>query len=118
MIQLSTGVKALEEIRILSVIQKEKLFTAGELSSSSDLTLAGKLAAKEAFLKSLSIQEHASFYKKIEVKSSPVRKPFIETSEKDLLEKVGNRRISVSISHTDDIAVAVCLLYDEKERAG
>lgn len=116
MIQLSIGIKTLSDVAGLSSCRRREVFTPEEISGSSSLTLAGKFAAKQAFLKSLGISPpFYPLYKHIEIKNTPLNRPFIETRDRTLLDKLKGRKISVSISHTKEIAVAACLLYGSKE---
>ena len=116
MTKLSIDLQALSEIKQLSASQKAEIFTIFELSDNNDLTLAGKLAAKKAFLKCLSISTkyYATLYPNIEIKRLDSGRPFIETSSPLLLKKLSKHKISISISHTKDIAIAVCIIYNKR----
>ncbi|HNS33132.1 MAG TPA: 4'-phosphopantetheinyl transferase superfamily protein [bacterium] len=114
MTRLSIEIQNLSDIKKLTGPQRDEIFTSGELFGSSELTLAGKMAAKKAFLKCLGMLSANNIpYNRIEVKRSSGRRPFIETSDTLLLKKFTGRKISISISHTKDIAIAVCILYNK-----
>lgn len=73
------------------------------------LSLLGKIAAKKAFFKSLGMDGN---FKKIEVRNNSSGKPYIEIKDEKLKERLKNKKIKISISHTKDLAVAVCLIYE------
>ena len=73
--------------------------------------LAGKLAAKKAFLNAFDKERE---YKKVEIKNSPSGKPAINVLDTNLKNEISDYEISISISHTKNIAVAFCLIYDKK----
>ena len=109
MIKLSIETKKLEDIEKVSE-KIERFFTEQERSGSK-ITLAGKLAAKDAFLKNIGIAQPGRFYNKIEVDRMPSGRPFIRVLEQKLSRKLSGYRSSISISHTKDEAVAICILY-------
>lgn len=116
MTRLSIGIQSPCDIKELSVFQRRELFSPSETSFCKNaVTLAGNLAAKKAFLSCLDIRngQAVPFYPLVEVKRSPVNRPFIEIRDSSLREKIGDRSISLSISHTRDIAVAVCIIYNK-----
>jgi len=91
----------------------ESFFTPSELKNSQNdlVNLAGKLAAKRAFFNAF---EREQDYKKIEIKNLSSGKPVIKVLDADLKNEISNYEISISISHTKNIAVAFCLIYDKK----
>lgn len=80
-----------------------------EIRNKNLISLVGKIAVKKAFFKCLGIDEN---FKKIEVKNLPSGKPYIEIKDEKLKKKLLNKKIDISISHTKDIAVAICLIYE------
>ncbi|MCK9267032.1 hypothetical protein M0P98_09245 [bacterium] len=112
--RLSLEVQTISEIVKLSDFQKSKFFTFFEIVDSNNISLAGKLAAKKAFLKCLECDKSGYLpYDKIEVKRPVGKRPSIEVSDSLLLEKLSNQKISLSISHIKDIAIAVCIVYNK-----
>ncbi|MCX7705158.1 MAG: 4'-phosphopantetheinyl transferase superfamily protein [bacterium] len=87
----------------------ERLFLSSEIAycnkyKEKHVHLAGILAAKLAFIKASSSFEIP--LKKIEVKHDKSGKPVILSNSK----KLKNYSISVSISHTKSMAVALCVI--------
>lgn len=71
-------------------------------------SLIGKIAAKKAFFKTIGLKED---FKKIEIRNLKSGRPFVEIKDKELKKVLKDKKISLSISHTKDIAVAVCIIY-------
>jgi len=109
MIKLSIETKKLEDIEKLS--EKIDIFFTEREKNSNKITLAGKLAAKDALLRSCGISKPIKFYKKIEIDRMPSGRPFIRVLEPELFKKLSRYKSSVSISHTKEKAVAICILY-------
>ena len=86
-------------------------FTAAELveSGGRPVTLAGKPAAKRALLKALGLRLPLAA---IGVGKDTSRKPSFTRVPAALRKTLGAGSISLSISHTDTLAVAFCLVYD------
>lgn len=95
-----------------------RVFTPAELASVQQYRnkaehLAGKFAAKEAFMKALGAgigQE--VWFTQIEVLNEGTGKPYVEVRGEaaQLLETSGSNHIHVSISHSGGLAVAVVVL--------
>ncbi len=113
MIKLSIETKKLEEIERLEPQRLKGLFTPEELSRSNKITLAGKLAAKTAFLRNAGLSGLSEHCRKVEIGKAPSGRPFIKILDTPLSEKISEFKTSVSISHTKDTAIAVCVLYNE-----
>lgn len=105
------------EIESLDNFKEPALFlnflTEREIKEKKNPTfLIGKIAAKKAFFKIIDFQKND--FKKIEIRNLKSGRPFIEIKDKELKKILKNKKISLSISHTKDIAVAVCIIYDKK----
>jgi len=109
MIKLSIETRKLEDIEKLSE-RIGDFFTEGE-QKNSKITLAGKLAAKDAFLKNIGAAKPYRLYKKLEINRMPSGRPFIKILDSQLSQKLSGYKISISISHTKEESVAVCVLY-------
>ncbi len=74
--------------------------------------LAGNFAVKEAFSKALGTGIRNINFKDIVVLRDELGKPYIKINEKinDILLEKCIDNISVSISHTLDVAAAICIL--------
>lgn len=107
MIKLTIETKKIGDIEKLPV---ENYFGEQELKGSK-INLAGKLAAKEAFLRNIGISSPEKFYKKIEIDKTSSGRPFIKIIDTALSKKLSKYRFSISISHTKEEAVAICILY-------
>ena len=114
-----TEIKKIKE-NIRSQAFQQKVFTPAELKAVDGFKnkaehLAGKFAAKEAFMKAIGAgiwQE--VWFSQIEVLNDEVGKPYIKVrgeAEKRIKES-GSEKIHVSISHSGGMAVAVVILED------
>jgi len=90
------------------------LFSDREIreSGSRRTTLAGKLAAKRALEKALGCRLSFS---RISVVREATGKPVFACLPDRLAARLRRQSLTLSISHTDTLAVAFCLVYD---RAG
>lgn len=97
---------------------QRKVFTPSELEICAEVKnsvecLAGKFAAKEAFMKALGtgIRQEV-WFTQIEVLNDESGKPIVQVSgEADKrLEESGAEHIHISISHSGELAVAVVIL--------
>lgn len=89
-------------------------FTKDELSQRpflSDATLAGMIAAKEAFAKAtgLGFQENLLTWHSIEIMNTILGAPYIYLSKAPTL----SRMTHLSISHDSDTAIAVVVIHKE-----
>ncbi len=89
-----------------------RIFTEAELSFclktlKPAMHLAARFCAKEAAFKALPFKEIA--FKNIEVLSAPGAKPELKVHDK----RADGFRIDLSISHTDDAAVAFVVLSED-----
>ncbi|MCX8082307.1 MAG: 4'-phosphopantetheinyl transferase superfamily protein [bacterium] len=109
MIKHSIEIKKLEDIKTISK-KIDNIFTEEE-QKSNKITLTGKFAAKDAFLKNIGIVPSERFYKKIEIGKMSSGRPFIKILDTNLSNKIAGYKISLSISHTKEEAVAICILY-------
>jgi phosphopantetheine--protein transferase-like protein len=107
MIDFSIDIESLSEFN--SPSKFNHFLSEDEMKSKNQISLLGKVAVKKAFFKVIGIKEE---YKKIEVKKSDSGRPYILIKDEKIKEKLKNKKICVSISHTKDIAVAVCLIYE------
>ncbi len=118
------GIDIVEIDRIRYAVQRwrhkflEKIFNESEISycykrKNVFQCLAGRFAAKEAFIKALSDSEamdRVPSLKDIEILNHPSGKPYITVSG-DLLEQCV---ISLTLSHERHYAVAMVVLESEK----
>lgn len=89
-----------------------RIFTEAELSFclktvKPAIHLAARFCAKEAAFKALPFKEIA--FKNIEVLSAPGAKPELKVHDK----RADGLRIDLSISHTDDAAVAFVVVSED-----
>ena len=110
-------IKKIEE-SIRSEAFQRKVFTPAELKSVEEFKdkaghLAGKFAAKEAFMKALGagIRQEV-WFTQIEVLNDESGRPYINVTGEagKQLEASGARQVHVSISHSGGMAVAVVIL--------
>ena len=118
------GIDITEIEKIAKSVESEafqrKIFTPAELKKCSEIKnrvecLAGKFAAKEAFMKALGAGLRQDvWFTQIEVLSDESGKPIVHVSgeaEKRLKEN-GAKLVHVSISHSGGFAVAVVILEE------
>lgn len=119
---IGIGIDITEIEKIAKNIESEafqrKVFTPAELVSCSGTKnnvdcLAGKFAAKEAFMKGLGagIRQEV-WFTQIEVLNNESGKPIVNVSgeAQKRLEESGAKQVHVSISHSGGMAVAVVIL--------
>ncbi|MCM8760477.1 MAG: hypothetical protein NC832_02015 [Candidatus Omnitrophica bacterium] len=109
MIKLSIAIRKVEEIE-KDCKRIEDYFTDVE-QKESKITLAGRLAAKDAFLKNIGITQRDRLYKKVKIDRMPSGRPLLKILDSNLSQKLSGCKISISISHTKQEAVAVCVVY-------
>ena len=125
------GVDIVDVVRMEKFIQNErfldKYFTTYEIdyinqkdkSSRSTQSLAGLFAAKEAFLKALGIGIGGGIdLNEIEITHTKLGKPQIRVitpKGQIVLTKFNVRNVDVSISHTDEVCIATCIIEVKEE---
>ena len=112
-----TEIRKIEE-SIRSEVFQRKVFTAAELKAVDGFKnkaehLAGKFAAKEAFMKAVGagiLQQ--VWFAQIEVLNDEFGKPYVKVSgeAEARLKESSSEKIHVSISHSGEVAVAVVIL--------
>lgn len=107
MLKFSIDLESIEDYK--KPAQIFSFLSNDEIENKNILSLLGKIAAKKAFFKSLGMNGN---FKKIEVRNNYSGKPYIEIKDEKLKERLKNKKIKISISHTKDLAVAVCLIYE------
>ncbi len=113
------------DIQIISKFEKkidnerflDKLFTMEELSilkGKSSKSYVGFFCAKEAMAKALGTGFVGFTPKDIEIKKTPEGKPFITLYNKaeTISKHININNINVSISHSDDYAIAFVVCED------
>lgn len=117
-----TGIDILDVVRMEKFLQNEhfleRYFTPYEITYVNNThrktqTLAGMYCAKEAFLKAIGIGLFNGIeLNEIEVHHEPSGKPYIILSDRAKLVTMtkGIKDIQISISHTDEICTAICIL--------
>ena len=117
------GIDVLDVVRMEKFVQNEhfleKYFTPYEIEYVSKtyrqtLSLAGIYAAKEAFLKALGIGIGGGInLNEIEVNHETSGKPYLQVvsgKAQIMLKSMNVLDIQISISHSDEIATAICIL--------
>lgn len=92
-------------LMIKNIFSREEI----EYCKNNALKLAGKFAAKEALIKSLSNFSVPINWKSIVILNKPNGEPFIQLGKK-LTEKYKIKEIKVSISHNKMMAIAFVIL--------
>ena len=123
---LSTGVDIIEINRIAAVLERygerflRRIYTPGELGycRGRPSKLASRFAAKEATMKALGTGVRGVSWKDIEVARAPSGAPSIllHGRAKSRAERLGVVEISVSMSDSQDNAVAFVVTRREEPR--
>lgn len=123
---VGTGIDAIEIDRIARSIERygerflQRIFTPAEISycrrkKNSAESFAARFAAKEAGAKALGtgIQQGVT-WTEIEVRRNPGQRPTLHFSGRALqrAEKLGVRHVSLSLTHTEELAFASVQLED------
>jgi len=121
-----TGIDAVSIVKIEQIVRDHRerflnrIYTEKEVEycrakANPAIHYAGGFAAKEAAYKSISTVIDVLRWKDIEVCRNQKGKPSImlHGPTRELCSKAGIAEIIVSISHTDDIAVAQCIALAE-----
>ena len=119
---MRVGIDVLDADRMIKLSKNEKhlaqVFNQNEVNhfkaSNNYLPrLAGMYCAKEAFLKALGIGVRNGInFQEIEVGHEDTGRPIYILSDhiKDILKSLKITKIDLSISHTDNIATAICIM--------
>ncbi len=109
-----------EVTRIVKARRKTTVFARAEVAGVSGpaatINLAGKLAAKKAVLEALDLSGRLSLTA-VRIVQGPSGKPGVVINHPSLRRRTSGYRISLSISHTKNTAVACCLIYDKNDAA-
>ncbi len=121
------GIDVLDVVRMEKFVQNEhfleKYFTPYEIeyvtkNNRQTLSLAGIFSAKEAFLKALGIGIGGGInLNDIEVRHEESGKPYLQviSSKGQIMLKTMNvTDIQISISHSDEMATAICMIETNK----
>ncbi len=99
----------------------ERLFSESELSECADsprrhLRLAARFGAKEAVWKLLGVGLGGVDFKDVEIKSEKSGKPviFLHGRALKLADSKGVRDISISLTHTNNVAIAIAIAKNYK----
>jgi len=113
---IKASLKFVEIQEIKKIFQENslyKFFTSSEIPNpirkTSFTNLAGKLAGKKSFLDA--IGENVKF-NELEIINISSGRPKIKILNPKLKNKINLNKISISISHTKFLAVAVCVIYE------
>lgn len=119
---LETGIDIVEIARIANSIQNDRfvnrIFGASELKELRERnmpasTAAACFAAKEAFSKALGTGLRGFRMNEVQLVHNELGKPFLKLSgkAKEIVDGKG-LTLSVSITHTDELAAAFVIAYD------
>jgi holo-[acyl-carrier protein] synthase len=112
-----TEIKKLEE-SIRSQAFQRKMFTVAELKAVDGFKnkaehLAGKFAAKEAFMKAIGAGiRQEIWFMQIEVLNDELGRPYVNVSgeAEQRLQQTHAKQVHISISHSGGVAIAVVIL--------
>ncbi len=120
---MDVGIDILDIARMERIADKDvfysKYFTKTEekyIRQSSNIAqvLAGYYSCKEAFLKAIGIGIGRGIdLKDIEIAYTELGRPIIKLNDKAkiIFDKLGYKNISISISDSHSITVAICIVY-------
>ena len=119
---IAVGVDIIENRRIEDAINQwknlflDRIYTVSELHACANIitSLAGRFAAKEATMKILGVNNMRLFWKDIEIMASDSGAPVINLygRARKAAEEMGIMNLSISVSHTNEYAVAFVVGYD------
>lgn len=123
---VGTGIDVVEIERIAHSIERygarflERIFTAAEIAycnrrKNCAESFAARFAAKEAAAKALGTGiQHGVTWTELEVRRAPGQRPALHLSGRALqiAEKLGVKRVSLSITHGKSVAIATVMLED------
>src|ERR1700741_3757013 len=123
---VGTGIDMIEIHHIAQSIERfgerflSRVFTPGEIAycqnkKNSAESFAARFAAKEAGAKALGTGiQHGVTWKELEVRREPGRRPTLHLSGRAafLAERMGVRRIALSLTHSTTMAMAAVHLED------
>jgi len=121
---VGTGIDIAEVPRIAKSIERfgdrflQRIFTAGEMRYCDSKAnrverYAARFAAKEAAMKAIGTGwNHGVAWRDVEVSRMPGGRPTIKFHGKaaEFADKLGARNVALSLSHTDQIAIAQVIL--------
>ena len=121
---LGTGIDIIEIDRVARSIERfgerflDRIFTSGEIAYCSRKknaaeSFAARFAAKEAGAKALGTGiQHGAAWKELEVQRQPGSRPTLHLSGRasELASQLGVRRIALSLTHSQTIAMASVML--------
>lgn len=122
MIMNKVGIDVLEVKRMEDYVKREfpmeKIFTKYEIEyinrvAKSTTRMAGIFSAKEAFLKATGVGvKNGVSLLEVEVKHEESGRPYLNLTgnAKKVLVELKLKHCDISISHTDNIATAICIL--------
>jgi len=114
---MGIGVDIVSVKKIETIIKRwgetflKRVYSSDELSLGNKLRFpyqfyAGRFAAKEAVFKALDKETKNLRFYQIEILKEADGSPFVNNCK----EYIGDKKISLSISHNDEFAVSVCLI--------
>ena len=122
---LRTGVDLIEVPRVQRAIERHgqrflrRVYTQRELALAGKRipSLAARFAAKEAVAKALSTGIGEVMWKEIEVLHGTAKEPVLHLhgTARELADKLGLRTWSISLSHTQEHAIAMVVALGEPE---
>lgn len=126
---IGCGIDLVEVNRIEKIIKRwqdsfiSRIFTSWEKNycekrNNKYQSYAGKFAAKEALLKALALGLRGVNWKEIEVKNDGLGQPIIKISRKlkKIALKKGVHKYFITISHTNDYAIAQVILESQLDK--
>ena len=123
---MRVGIDVIEVERVKSAIEKygerflRRIFTEREINYCSRRkkpyqSFAGRFSAKEAVMKAIGTGLSSGIrWKDIEILNDERGRPYVILHGK-AREMVNNRKVDISISHSDTCAAAVCIIYGQGE---
>ena len=120
---MQIGIDVIEVERVKRAIEKlgerflNRIFTQREIEyclrrKKPYLSFAGRFAGKEAVMKALGTGlSDGVRWKDIEILNDEKGKPYVVARGR-VKEILGERRIEISISHSDTCAAAVCIVFE------
>jgi holo-[acyl-carrier protein] synthase len=119
----SLGVDIVEVKRVKRLLERwgdrflHRVFTSGEIAycrgkSSPEKSLAARFAAKEAILKAVGTGlSQGLTWTSMEIVNDKGGRPTVKLGKR-IKDKIGDKKILISMSHTEEYAIAEAILVD------
>ena len=102
-----------DDKKLSKIFTDKEIEYFGNYSSNLEEHIAGTFCAKEAVAKALKVGFGEKLNcKDVEILHTKTKVPYVNTNNKKLQSLLKNKKIDISISHTDEMSSAICVIED------